>query len=161
VEDAGELRERLKAAGVELSAEPLGTHVLFRILRPLASAAPCQRPERRAAVGNPDDGDRLVLEAELRAETLVSGLKLRHPVPAPGLTILEVALSSDGRTWRLADGARAVQDWGWAGRTLFAVSDGALEVVFGPARARHVRVAVTRAGSATFAVLCVRGTPAR
>ena len=161
VEDAPELRERLEAAGVELSAEPLGTHVLFRILRPFASAAPCQRPERRAAAVDPGDGDRLVLEAELRADTLVSGLKLRHPVPAPGLTIREVTLSHDGRTWRPADGPRAVHDWGWAGRTLFAVSDGALEVVFGPARARHVRVAVTRAGSASLAVLCVRGTPAR
>ncbi len=161
VEDAPELRERLEAAGVELSAEPLGTHVLFRILRPFASVAPCQRPERRAAAVDPGDGDRLVLEAELRAETLVSGLKLRHPVPAPGLTIREVALSDDGRTWRPADGARAVQDWGWAGRTLFAVSDGAMEVVFGSARARHVRVAVTRAGSASLAVLCVRGTPVR
>ncbi len=161
VEDAPELRERLAAAGVELSAEPLGTHVLFRIFRPFASTASCQRPERRAAAVDPGDGDRLVLEAELRTEMLVSGLKLRHPVPAPGLTIREVTLSHDGRTWQPAEGPRAVHDWGWAGRTLFAVSDGALEIVFGPARARHVRVAVTRAGSASLAVLCVRGTPAR
>jgi hypothetical protein len=158
VEDAPEFRERLETAGVELSAEPLGTHVLFRILGPFASAAPCRRAERRGAAVDPD-GDRLVLEADLRAETLVSGLKLRHPVPA--LSIREVTLSNDGRTWRPADGARAVQDWAWAGRTLFGVSDGALEVVFSPARARHVRVAVTRAGSASLGILCVRGTRAR
>ena len=36
-----------------------------------------------------------------------------------------------------------------------------MEVVFDSARARHVRVAVTRAGSVNLAVLCVRGTPAR
>jgi 4-amino-4-deoxy-L-arabinose transferase-like glycosyltransferase len=161
VEDAPELQERLEAAGLELFTEPLGAHVLFRVLKPFASTAPCQRPSRRAAAMDAGGGDRVVLEADLPEEALVSGLKFRHPVPAPELSILEVTLSRDGRTWQSADGGRTVPDWAWAGRTLFAVSDGAMELVFGSAPARHVRVAVTRAGSASLAVLCVRGTPAR
>jgi hypothetical protein len=136
--------------------------VLFRLGGPFASAAPCQRTDQRSAAATPRDGDRLVLEATLQAETLVSGLRLRHPVPAPGLAIREVTLSDDGRIWRPAEGARRIQDWGWAGRTLFAVSDGAMEVVFGPARARHVRVtAVTPADRESLAILCIRGLPTR
>jgi hypothetical protein len=161
-EEATELRERLEAAGVQLLAESVGAHTLVRVLAPLTSTAPCQRPDRRAAAPDSGDGDRLVLEAELGQEALLSGLRFRHP-PAPASTpkLLRVTLSGDGRTWRPADGARVVPEWAWAGRTLFAVSDGLTEVVFHPAPARAVRVAVSRAGSANLAVLCVRGTPVR
>ena len=158
-EDAPELRERLEVAGVDLSQESLGPHVLFRLVGPFASAAPCRRPDRRSTAATPGDEDRLLLEAALPAGLLVSGLRLRYPLPASGLAIREIALSDDGRTWRPADGARRVHDWGWAGRTLFAVPDGVMEVVFGPARARHVRVTVTRADLASLAILCVRGLP--
>ena len=162
VEDAPELRERLEAASVELLAEPIGDHALLRILKPLAATAPCQRPGRRGTAMDATGGDRLVLEADLRDDMLVSGLRLRHPGPAPlGLTILDVTLSRDGGTWRAAGEMRMVPEWAWAGRTLFASSDGEVEVVFEPAPARRVRVALTRAGGASPAVVCVRGTPTR
>jgi 4-amino-4-deoxy-L-arabinose transferase-like glycosyltransferase len=161
-EDAPELRERLEAVGMQFLAEPLGAHTLFRVLAPLTSTAPCQRPGRRAAGPESGGGDRLVLEAGLGDETLLSGVRFRHPPePASGPKVLQVTLSGDGRAWRPADGARVVPEWAWAGRTLFAVSDGVTEVVFVPTPARAVRVAVAQADPADFAVLCVRGTRVR
>jgi hypothetical protein len=99
------------------------------------------------------------MEAWLDDEALVSGLTFRHPpVPERTLGVLEVGLSRGDGVWTPAGGARVVPAWAWAGRTLFAVADGTTEVVFGPARARAVRVTVAATGPSGLAVLCVRGT---
>jgi hypothetical protein len=158
-EDAAELRERLEAAGVELHAEPLGANVLVRVLAPLGSPAACQRPGRRTASPASGAAGGFVMEAWLDDEALVSGLTFRHPpVPERTLGVLEVGLSRGDGVWTPAGGARVVPAWAWAGRTLFAVADGTTEVVFGPARARAVRVTVAATGPSGLAVLCVRGT---
>jgi hypothetical protein len=112
-EDLPDLRERLEAAGVQLHAEPLGAHALVRVLAPFASSAPCQRQGRRAVTPDSSGGDRLLLEAGLDDEALLSRLTFRHPpVPARGLRVLEVTLSRDGRAWRPVGGARVVSAWG-------------------------------------------------
>ena len=47
IEDVPDLRQRLDAAGARHVTEPLGDHVLVRVLAPLASTAPCHVPVRR------------------------------------------------------------------------------------------------------------------
>jgi hypothetical protein len=160
-EEVSDLRERLDGAGAEILAEPLGSHVLVRVLAPLDSPAPCQRQSRRALTPSPDGQDRHVLEASLEEEALVSGIAFRHPpVPAGALRVLEVALSrAAGTAWEPAAGARMVPGWGWAGRTLFAASTGVSEVVFPSSPASAVRLTVAGAASAELRVLCVRGAP--
>jgi hypothetical protein len=158
-EEAPALRERLEGAGAEFLAESLGSHVLVRVLAPLGSTAPC-RPLRRRAVTHEPGGaaDRVVLEASLEGETMVSGVSLRHPRDAGRtLRVLEVTLSGPGKTWEPAARARAVPGWGWAGRTLFKSSDGVTEIVLDSSPARAVRVTVVGAGSTDLAVRCVRG----
>jgi hypothetical protein len=159
-EDLPELRERLEAAGARHAAEPLGDHALVRVLAPLASTDPCRPAARRHAAPAPaadGSGQRVVLEAELADETLVSGLRLWQTAePGAGLPVVQVAVSRDGQTWQPAEGGRAVPQWGWAGRTLFAASDRLVEVALAASPARHVRV-VASAGAGEPRLLCVRG----
>ena len=158
-EEASALRGRLEGAGADVLTEPLGSHVLVRVLAPLDPPAPCRRQSRRAVTPAPDGEDRHVLEASLEQETLVSGIAFQHPpVPARTLRVLEVALSRAGKAWEPVAGARAVPAWGWAGRTLFAAAEGASEVVFPSSPARAVRLTVAGAGTADLAMRCVRGT---
>ena len=161
-EEAPDLRGRLDAAGAEALAEPVGSHVLVRVLAPLDSPAPCRRQSRRAVTPAPDGEDRHVLEASLEQEALVSGIAFQHPpVSARTLRVLEVTMSRAGKTWEPVARARVVPAWGWAGRTLFAATEGVTEVVFPSAAARAVRLTVAGAGSADLRMLCVRGTPSR
>ena len=74
-----ELRDRLDRVSAEFLTEPLGSHVLLRVLSPLDSPAPCQRQSRRALTPAPDGEDRHVLEASLAEETAVSGIAFQHP----------------------------------------------------------------------------------
>jgi hypothetical protein len=163
IEDVPELRERLDAAGARHVAELLGDHALFRVLAPLVSTAECLSPAKRTvrrerAVDGSES--RITLDAALREETLVSGARFwRAAGPVPGLPSVEAAVSQDGRTWQPASGARPVPGWGWAGRTLFAVSDRRVEMVLDPVPARHLRLVVKSHGGEPRLV-CVRGTRA-
>jgi type IV secretory pathway TrbD component len=161
VEDLPELRERLQAAGVRYGDETLGDHVLIRALTPLASTAPCRPAARRAATQKPavdGSGRGVVMDATLGDETLVSGIRLWHPAkPGAAIPAVQVAVSRDGQAWQTADGGRAVPQWGWAGRTLFAAPDRLLEVVLVATLARHVRVVVS-SDAVEPRLLCVRGT---
>jgi hypothetical protein len=159
IEEVPELRERLNRAGAELLAEPLESHVLVRVLAPLASPAPCRPQSRRALTSAPDGENRHVLEAHLEAEALVSGIAFQHPpVAARALRVLDVALSRAGTAWAPVAGVRVAPAWGWAGRTLFAASEGVTEVVFLSSPARAVRLTVAGTASPDLRVLCVRGT---
>ena len=159
-EEAPELRQRLESVGARYEVETLGDHALVRILAPLPSSEPCRLPARRAASREPaartDEPARFTLEATLAAEALVSGLRLSHATADTRLPAVQVSVSRDGQAWQPATGARAVPEWGWAGRTLFSASDQLLEVVIEPAAARHLRVIVTTR-AAEVRVLCVRG----
>ena len=162
IEDVPELRQRLEAAGTRYVAEPLGNHALLRLVAPLMSTAPCHPTPDRAITREPTadgSGPRVTLSATLRDETLVSGARLWLAAePISELPMVEAAVSPDGRAWQPAAGARAVPEWGWAGRTLFAAaSDGLVEVVFDPVPARHVRVVITSPVGEPR-ILCVRGT---
>jgi hypothetical protein len=160
-EDLPELRERLEAAGARYRAEALGDHALVRVLAPLASTAPCRAAARRTISWPPASagmGQRVVLEAALNGEMLVSGMRLWSPAePGGGVPAVQVAVSQDGRAWQTAESGRAVPQWGWAGRTLFTASDRLVEVSLDAIPARHVRV--TAGGDADeLRLLCVRGT---
>ncbi len=99
------------------------------------------------------------LEAALGEETLVSGMRLWNPAGPPWSPFPDpqIAVSRDGRVWEPVDGGRAVPEWAWAGRTLFAAPAGLVEVAFDPVRARHVRLVIpSRVGNARL--LCVRHT---
>ena len=130
--------------GARYVAESLGDHALLRILAPFASSAPCRPPAHRAVIPEPAahaSEPHVTVEAALRDETLVSGVRLwRAPGPSSSPPVVEATVSRDGRAWQPTDGARAVPKWGWAGRTLFATSDDRVEVAFEPVPARHVRV---------------------
>ena len=56
------------------------------------------------------------------------------------------------------DGGRRAPEWAWAGRTLFAFSGGATEIVLGgaPARAVRVEVRLPYRGAGAITALCVR-----
>jgi hypothetical protein len=98
------------------------------------------------------------MDATLGDETLVSGIRLWHPAkPGAAIPAVQVAVSRDGQAWQTADGGRAVPQWGWAGRTLFAAPDRLLEVVLVATPARHVRVVVS-SDAVEPRLLCVRGT---
>jgi 4-amino-4-deoxy-L-arabinose transferase-like glycosyltransferase len=160
LEDLPELRERLEAAGARWGHELLGDHALVRVLAPLASTAPC-RPAARRATGRPPasagTGQRIVLEAALAEETLVSGMRLWNPAePGARLPAVQVAVSQDGQAWQTVESGRAVPQWGWAGRTLFAASDRLVEVSLDAVPARHVRVTAS-VGAEEPRLLCVRG----
>jgi hypothetical protein len=159
-EDLPELRERLEAAGARFRAEALGDHALVRVLAPLASTVPCRAAARRTISRPPASagmGQRVVLEASLDEEMLVSGMRLWNPAePGGGLPAVQVAVSQDGRAWQTAESGRAVPQWGWAGRTLFTASDRLVEVSLDAIPARHVQV--TAGGDADkLRLLCVRG----
>ena len=161
IEDVPEVRERLDAAGARYVVEPLGDHALLRVLAPFASSAPCRPPAHRAVLREPAahaSEPHVTVEAALRDETLVSGVRLwRVPGPSSSPPVVEATVSRDGRAWQPTDGARAVPKWGWAGRTLFATSDDLVEVAFEPVPARHVRV-VMKSRAEEPRLLCVRGT---
>jgi hypothetical protein len=160
IEELPELRQRLEAAGTRHLVEPLRDHALVRVVAPLASTSPCRPPASRRSAAQPasdGSGAPATLEAGLGEETLVSGIRLRYSAgPASTVPVVQVGVSHDGNAWHPVAGARAVPEWGWAGRTLFAAAAGLLEVVLDPTPARHVRVAV---GSpvADLRLVCVRG----
>jgi 4-amino-4-deoxy-L-arabinose transferase-like glycosyltransferase len=161
-EDLPELRQRLEAAGARYMAEPLGSHALLRIAAPLASTAPCRPAPGSVTTREPRGGGiapRVTVEASLRHDTLVSGVRLRHaPGPASELPLVEAAVSRDGQVWQPASGVHPIPGWGWAGRTLFAASDGLMEVSLDPIPARHIRVVITSPVGETH-LACVHGTP--
>jgi hypothetical protein len=163
IEDWPDLQARLYAAGTRYAAEPLGSHALVRVLGPLAATAECRPAARRAVTREPaGDGSesRVTVDAALRDETLVSGARLwLAPGRNSGLPRVEAAVSQDGQAWQPAASVRAVPEWGWAGRTLFAAPDRLVEVVLDPVRARHLRMKITARGGEPR-LMCVRGTPA-
>ncbi len=103
-------------------------------------------------------GEDATLDAALGDEMLVSGMRLWHPTaPRVRLPVVQVSVSQDGREWQAVAGGRAVPQWGWAGRTLFAASDKLVEVVLAATPARHVRV-MASVDAGELRLLCVRGT---
>jgi Dolichyl-phosphate-mannose-protein mannosyltransferase len=164
-EDAGELRERLEAAGLLVTSEPIGPYVLFQAAGALASSVRCRSTEWRVTAELPEaDGRsaRYVVEGRLAEPTRLAAIRLEHPrVSTRHLAIVGVGLSDDGRTWRTLDGVRPVAEWAWAGRTLFSFSGGVTELAVGGASGRAVRVEVRLPyrGEGAITSLCVRGQP--
>ncbi len=161
-EDAGELRERLDSAGVAFASEPVGTRVLFQLVGPLPTSTPCRGTEWRLTAEAPDPdgrGTRYVVEGRLAAPTRLATVRLEHPwVSTRHASIVRLEMSDDGRAWRAVDGRRRAVEWAWAGRTLFAFSAGATELVVDDAPAREVRVEVRLPyrGPEAITGLCVR-----
>jgi hypothetical protein len=159
-EDVPELGERLEEAGTHHLADTVGDHALVRVLAPLASTAPCRPTAWRASMQDPTTNGsdtRITLEAALVDPALISGVRLWYPPKGTSrLPTIEVTVSLDGRTWQAVDDARPVPEWGWAGRTLFAASDGLVEVILDPTPAHHVRV-VVESSDGDSRLLCVRG----
>jgi Dolichyl-phosphate-mannose-protein mannosyltransferase len=157
IEDLPELRERLEHTGTRFRAEAVGDQVLIRVLEPLASTAPCEPASARSVSRESVVGGRVLhttLEADLREERLVSGVRLWHPTK-PGPIAVRVAASRDGQDWQPVEGGRLVPAWGWAGRTLFTAWDPFLEVVLGPTPVRRIRVTVS-SDDPNLKILCVR-----
>jgi hypothetical protein len=161
-EDAGELRERLEAAGVPVTSELIGPYVLFQPAGPLATSGRCRPIDWRVTAEMPEaDGRsaRYVVEGRLPEATRVATIRFEHPrVSTRHAAILGVGLSDDGRTWRVVEGVRPVPEWAWAGRTLFTLSGGASELAVGGASGSAVRVEVRLPyrGQGAITSLCVR-----
>ncbi len=162
-EDAGELRERLDAAGAAFVSVPIGSRVLFQPVGPLPISARCRATDWRVTAGAPDvDGRsaRYVVEARLPGPTRLATVRLEHPlVSTRDVSILRLELSDDGRAWRAVDSAHRAAEWAWAGRTLFGFSGGATEVILGGARGRALRaeVRLPYRGEGAITALCARG----
>ena len=158
-EEAPALRGAAGGAGADILAEPLGSHVLVRVLAPLDSPRPAGARARRAVTPAPDGEDRHVLEASLEQETLVSGIAFQHPpVPARTLRVLEVRPVARGQG--VGAGRR-----GTRGPCVGMGRPHALRGRRGRERgrvpaspARAVRLTVAGAGTADLAMRCVRGT---
>jgi len=163
VEDAEDLRVRLGAAGVRFGEEPLEHHVLFHGLSPLVPPLPCRRTTWRLVTTVTDEDDkraRYVVEARLQGAQRVVGVRVEHPAPSSRLVPPPtVEVSNDGRTWRRVDGIRRLDEWGWAGRTLFKLTGGAEELALPATPAGYVRVETELpvAGEGAITRLCVRG----
>jgi hypothetical protein len=161
-EDAGELRERLEAAGLPVTAAPMGPYVLFQPAGPLATSARCRAMEWRVTAEVPDAdgrGARYVVEGRLAESARLAVIRLEHPrVSTRHAAIVGVALSDGAGAWRTLGGVRAVPEWAWAGRTLFTFSGGATELGVGGQAARAVRVEVRLPyrGAGAITSLCVR-----
>lgn len=141
-EDAEDLRARLLSERIEFHEDPVAQYRLFYGLAPVRSPLGCRRTTWAVTGVVPDEtGARYTLEAELPAARRLAGLRLEHPpVRARQVPLPVVAVSGDGRTWRRLDGARRLDGWGWAGRTLFRFSGSAEELLLPPTPARHVRI---------------------
>jgi hypothetical protein len=161
-EDAGELRERLDAAGAAFQSVPIGPRVLFQPVGPLPTQARCRVTDWRVTAGTPDaDGRsaRYLVEAHLPDAARLATVRLEHPrVSTRDVSILRLELSDDGRTWRAVDSTRHAVEWAWAGRTLFAYSGGATEVILGgvPGRAVRAEVRLPYRGEGAITALCAR-----
>jgi hypothetical protein len=143
-EDAGELRERLAGDGLRFREERMGDAVLLYDLAPLP-AGRC-RPSRWRLTetgGVRPDGavTPSVVEVRLGAPAPLVGVSILHPlVGVRHVRLLAVAASDDGRAWRPVTGERRLQEWAWAGRTLFANSGGIDEVWWPATTAAAVRL---------------------
>jgi hypothetical protein len=165
VEDAGDLHERLAAAGVRFASEPFGAYVLFQPVGPQPAASRCRPTDWRVAATIPDAdgrGARYVVEARLRQPTRIAALRLEHPrVSTRYASVPGVGLSADGRSWRSVDGPRLVPEWAWAGRTLFEISGGATEVAVdgAPGGAVRIELQLPYRGPGAVTAFCVREAP--
>ena len=163
-EDAAELGERLRAAGVSVTSEQLGPYVLFQPVGPLATSTRCRRIDWRVTAEVPDAdgrGARYVVEGRLPESMRLAVIHLEHArVSTRYASIVGVGLSDDGRTWRAVEHARPVPEWAWAGRTLFTFSGGVTELAVGGLSARAVRVEVRLPyrGEGAITSLCVRAS---
>jgi hypothetical protein len=161
-EDAGDLQERLLAAGVRVTAEAFGPYVLMQPVGPLLTATRCRPTDWRVTAETPDAdgrGARYVVEGRWPEAMRVGTIRMEHArVSTRYATILAVGLAEDGGTWRAVAGARPVPEWAWAGRTLFTFSGGVTELAVGGARGRAVRVEVhlPYRGAGAITALCVR-----
>ena len=161
-EDAGELRERLDSAGVAFASEPIGSHVLFQPVGPLLTSARCRAADWRVTAEAADaDGRsaRYVVEARLPDSAPIATVRFEHPrVSTRDASILGLELSDDGRQWRAVDNPPRAVEWAWAGRTLFAFSGGATELILGgaPGRAVRVEVRLPYRGENAITALCAR-----
>ena len=114
IEDLYDLRQRLESAGVRYTAEPLGDHALLRIAAPLASTDSCRVPTRRTTTQEPatDGGSpRVIIEAALGEETLVSGVRL---FPPP----IRLPLFGSWRSPRLGTGGPGARSRGHGSRSM-------------------------------------------
>jgi 4-amino-4-deoxy-L-arabinose transferase-like glycosyltransferase len=166
-EDAEELRQRLRAADLPVTAEPMGPYVLFQPAGRFITTDRCQRTDWRvvAKVAEADGRSaRYVVDGRLRNTARMATIRLEHPrVSARHAVILKVRVSDDGRTWRLVPATHAVVEWAWAGRTLFAFSGGVTELAMGgvSGRAVEVELRLPYLGDGPITALCVRGVLAR
>jgi hypothetical protein len=162
-EDAAELRARLEAAGVRSEEESLGSYALVVVRGPVATSPSCRRVQWRVAARRPGPDPRsarVVVDAVLSGEARVRALRLEHPrVSTRHAAVALAAASTDGSAWRPIEGARAVPEWAWAGRTLFTISGGATEIALGAGvSARHLRVELDLpyAGDDAVTAVCAR-----
>ena len=91
-------------------------------------------------------------------------VRVDHPlVSSRDVSVAALEVSPDGSAWRRVPDARRLPQWGWAGLTLFAYSEGYTEIALPAAPAGHVRVSFTMPdveGRAPIRSLCVRSLPA-
>lgn len=162
-EDAGDVLERLAAAGLSVASEPIGRYVLVQPVGPLPPSARCRPTDWRVTAEIPDPdprGARYVVEGRLRERTPIAAIRLEHPlVSTRHATVLSVAISDGGEAWRPVERVRPMAEWVWAGRTLFTFSGGASELAVGGATGGAVRVEVRLPyrGQGAITSLCVRG----
>ena len=162
VEDAADLRDRLAAAGVRVTAEPLGPYVLVRVPEPPITAARCRPADWRVTGETPDPdakGARYVVEGQWPSAVRLATVRLEHPrVSTRNAEILAIGLADDGQTWRPVPDARPVPEWAWAGRTLFTFAGGATELALGGRSGRAVRIEVhlPYRGAGAITSLCGR-----
>jgi hypothetical protein len=161
-EDAEELRERLKAAALAVTAESVGPYVLFQLVGPLVTSVRCRPTEWRVTGETPEpDGRsaRYVVEGSLPTSARLVTIRLEHPrVSTRHTTILGVGVSDDGGAWRAVSEVRPVPEWAWAGRTLFTFASGVSELAVSGVSARAVRLEVRLPfrGEGAITSLCVR-----
>jgi hypothetical protein len=167
-EDAPDLRQRLRAAGMRFDEEHAGGAVLLYGLGPLAPRLRCAAAAWQVAAGRVGPEGVVtpsVVEARLDGPARLRGVSIEHPlVGVRHVELLAVAASDDGRSWRPVAGARRLSEWAWAGRTLFTFSGGLDEVWLPPTPARHLRLELRIPdvdGRSPITRVCVRAEPVR
>src|SRR5262249_4578603 len=145
-----------------------GDAVLFHDLAPVAPDARCRRVEWRIAGDDamPVQGGLLTTVVEARTPNRggVVGVRIDPPARSSGHAALgPVAVPGDRQAAQPVPGARRVDQWGWAGRTLFRDSAAFVELQLPPTSTRHIRVELTSpdtGGRSPVERVCVQRAPA-
>jgi hypothetical protein len=161
-EDASDVQERLRTAGVRVTSEPLGPYVLVQVVGPLITTERCRPADWRVAAATPDadgKGARYVVEGRWPAAMRLGTVRFEHPpVSTRNVAILAIGVSEDGGAWRAVPAPRPVPEWAWAGRTLFTFSAGTTELALDGLSARAVRLEMhlPYRGAGAITALCAR-----